>query len=329
MLTTNHQKKLSKELEKNTVEKSSLHPRNPHRFRYDFKGLTTSLPTLANYVFRNQYDIESIDFANPIAVKVLNKALLKHFYGIDNWDIPANYLCPPIPGRADYIHYLADLLASSNNRNIPKGNSVSVLDIGVGANCVYPIIGNHEYAWQFTGADIDKKAIISAQAIVEGNESLLNNVACRWQASSKNIFKGIIQSEEYFDLTLCNPPFHASMAEAKAGTERKWKNLGKSNKNTLNFGGQNNELWCEGGEEVFVSNMIEESTIFANQCFWFTSLISKKTTLPRAYSLLKKVKALEVKTIDMAQGQKVSRILAWTFLSKNQQENWRTNRWSK
>ncbi len=318
-----------KDVPKNTEEKTSLHPRNPHRFRYDFDALTLSLPALKDYVFNNQYNIESVDFTNPVAVKVLNKALLKHFYGIDYWDIPANYLCPPIPGRADYIHYLADLLTTTNRGSLPYGNQVKVLDIGVGANCVYPIIGSHEYGWQFVGADIDKKAITSAQAIVEGNSGLANSVVCRWQVSSKNIFKGIIQPEEYFDLTLCNPPFHASMAEARAGTERKWKNLGKIHKSTLNFGGQHNELWCEGGEEAFISKMIEESTLFSNQCFWFSSLISKKTTLPRAYSLLKKVKALEVKTIEMAQGQKVSRILAWTFLTKNQQENWRVNRWLK
>lgn len=315
---------MSKDSVKNTSEKSGLHPRNPHRFRYDFKALIASLPELAKFVFHNQFDVESIDFANPEAVKVLNRALLKHFYSISHWDIPRDYLCPPIPGRADYIHYLADLLASANKGNIPTGNKIQVLDIGIGANCVYPIIGSHEYAWKFVGADIDKKAIASAKAIIEANDSLKNTVACRWQTSPANIFKGIIQQDEYFDLTLCNPPFHASMAEAKAGTERKWKNLGKNNNKVLNFGGQNNELWCEGGEETFIANMIAESTLFANNCLWFTSLISKKTTLPKAYALLKKVKALEVKTIDMAQGQKVSRILAWTFLTKSQQQDWQT-----
>ena len=318
---------MTKDSVKNISEKSSLHPRNPHRFRYDFKALTASLPELAKFVFHNQFYVESIDFANPEAVKVLNKALLKHFYGISHWDIPRNYLCPPIPGRADYIHYLADLLASGNNGNIPRGNKIQILDIGVGANCVYPIIGSHEYGWKFVGADIDKKAIESVKTIIEANDSLKNTVECRCQASATNIFKGIIQQDEYFDLTLCNPPFHASLAEAKAGTERKWKNLGKSNNKVLNFGGQNNELWCEGGEEAFVANMITESTMFANNCLWFTSLISKKTTLPKAYTLLKKVKALEVKTIDMAQGQKVSRILAWTFLTKSQQQVWQTKRW--
>lgn len=304
------------------TEKTALHPRNPHRFSYNFKALINTCPALAEYVFINQYQIESIDFANASAVKCLNLALLKHFYGLEYWDIPPHFLCPPIPGRADYIHYLADLLAETNHGNIPTGSTVKVLDIGTGANCVYPIVGNRSYNWQFVGSDIDKTAIASAQKIVDLNPLLKNAIECRWQNNAQHIFKGIIQPEERFDLTLCNPPFHASAAEANAGTIRKWKNLGKKPQAALNFGGQNAELWCKGGEETFVCKMVEESTLFSENCLWFTSLISKKTTLPKVYNMLKKVKALEVKTIEMAQGQKVSRFVAWTFLSKSAQQEW-------
>ena len=84
-------------------EKSKLHPRNRHRERYDFKSLISTCPELAPFVARNRYNDDTIDFANPKAVLLLNKALLKHFYGIENWNIPPNYLCPPIPGRATPI----------------------------------------------------------------------------------------------------------------------------------------------------------------------------------------------------------------------------------
>ena len=160
-------------------EKSSLHPRNKHRERYDFKQLIDSCPELGQFVKLNNYKDESIDFFNPEAVKMLNKALLKHYYGIDNWDIPKNYLCPPIPGRADYIHHIADLLGSNNSefqRNkIPTGNKIKCLDIGVGANCVYPIIGNKEYGWSFVGTDIDPVSIESANKIIEMNPFLKGN----------------------------------------------------------------------------------------------------------------------------------------------------------
>jgi len=283
----------------------------------------------------NKYNIESIDFANPIAVKTLNKALLKHFYGISYWDIPKNYLCPPIPGRADYIHYMADLLSSVNNSIIPFGKNIKVLDIGVGANCVYPIIGNHEYGWSFVGSDIDPIAINSAEKIIGSNNSLVNSIECRLQTSPSDIFEGIIQYGEVFDFSMCNPPFHASPEEAAAGTIRKLKNLAankgakKTNNLKLNFGGQNSELWCEGGEATFVWKMIQQSAKIPTACFWFSTLISKQSNLAGVYKALKKVEALDVQTIEMAQGQKISRIVAWTFLNEKQQEEWQVKRWNK
>ncbi|RTY85461.1 DUF890 domain-containing protein, partial [Staphylococcus aureus] len=93
-------------------QKSELHVRNLHRSRYDFPQLIKTCPELAPFVRLNPYNDLSIDFSDPQAVKMLNKALLKHFYGIQYWDIPQDFLCPPIPGRADYIHYLADLLSA-------------------------------------------------------------------------------------------------------------------------------------------------------------------------------------------------------------------------
>ncbi len=314
---------------KKTIEKENLHFRNRHRSQYDFKQLIKCCTELSNFVFINQYDTSTIDFANPDAVKMLNKALLKQFYGISNWDIPANYLCPPIPGRADYIHYIADLLASKNNKVIPKGKSIRCLDIGVGANCVYPIIGTYEYGWNFVGSDIDALAITSAKKIIEGNSNL-KNTQLRKQNNSSNIFKGIIQPDEFFDVTICNPPFHESLAEAQEGTFRKLKNLssGKIKKPVLNFGGQNNELWCKGGEIEFVSKMIKESVQIPTSCFWFSSLISKSTNLPNIYNKLKQVNAFEVKTIEMKQGNKISRIVAWTFLNAAQQKAWNIKRWT-
>jgi 23S rRNA (adenine1618-N6)-methyltransferase len=96
---------------------------------------------------------------------------------------------------------------------------------------------------------------------------------------------------------------------------RKLKNLKQEaiEKPVLNFGGKQNELWCDGGEERFVRNMVFESAKFAKQCLWFTSLVAKQTHLKRIYNALEKVKAREVHTIPMGQGNKVSRIVAWSF----------------
>ena len=311
-------------------EKDVLHPRNPHRARYDFPQLIKTSPTLRPFVQLNKFGDESVDFADPAAVKALNRALLKQFYNISHWDIPAGYLCPPIPGRADYVHYLADLLAESNGGVIPRGGAISVLDVGVGANCIYPIIGHQEYGWHFVGSDIDGVTVRAAQAIVAANPALIGAVECRLQPARTRIFDGLIRPGEVFDFTLCNPPFHASAAAAAAGTHRKTTNLGARSgpRPTLNFGGQQAELWCEGGEQAFVRRMVQESARRPRSAYWFTTLISKKETLPGVYRALKTAGAAEVRTIDMAQGQKKSRLVAWTFLSPAQQENWRQTRWA-
>ena len=109
---------------------------------------------------------------------------------------------------------------------------------------------------------------------------------------------------------MCNPPFHASHTEAMEGTKRKWKNL-RIKSNQLNFGGHENELWCPGGEVAFITRMIKESPNV--KCKWFTTLVSKETSLPDIYKALNKLKGVEVRTIPMGQGQKKSRIVAWTF----------------
>lgn len=310
-------------------EKTALHPRNRHRERYDFKNLIGSYPELRPFVKLNDYGDESIDFFDPIAVKNLNRALLKHFYKIDFWDIPQNYLCPPIPGRADYIHYVADLLAIENKNVVPRGHQINCLDVGVGANCIYPIIGTKEYDWSFVGADIDPAAIASARNIVEMNPGLKGRIGLRLQPHPKQIFEGVIQEGEYFDLTVCNPPFHASAADAQSGTLRKLSNLKrkKITKPALNFGGRSNELWCVGGEERFVADMIRESKRFSASCLWFTTLISKQSNLKAALQALKNVHAAEVKVIPMSQGNKTSRIIAWTFLNPDQKKKLVDLRW--
>ncbi len=294
------------------TEKKELHPRNKHRDPYDFDALIKAFSGLAQYVVSNAHGNLSIDFKDPDAIRALNRALLVHFYRVGLWDIPEGYLCPPIPGRADYIHNLADLLAGVDTK-IPKGKAIRILDIGVGANCIYPLIGNREYGWTFVGSDIDHLAIRSAKNIAEAN-ALSKAISIRKQSSANQILEGVIHHGERFDAVICNPPFHASLQESMGGTERKWKNLGlKEQRTELNFGGKNSELWCEGGELRFVSQMIVESAAFAGSVSWFTSLISKKETLSACYNELKKVKATGIRTIDMAQGQKVSRILAWKF----------------
>ena len=316
-------------LEKNKSNKTRLHPRNRNRESYDLIGLSQSCPSLKAHIKRNKYGVDSVDFSNPVVVKLLNKAILKHYYGIENWDFPDMNLCPPIPGRADYIHQVADLLSGNNKGMIPKGDHITCLDVGVGASCIYPIIGLTEYGWTFIGSDIDPKSIASARDIVNLNASLKDKISCRLQENPSSIFQGVLRDTELIDVCICNPPFHSSVEEAQKGTRRKIKNLSGKNveKPELNFAGITNELVYKGGELQFVKNMIRESQKIAKQCFWFTSLVSKESNLRGIYKWLKKYEVTFVKTIPMGTGNKSSRIIAWTFLSEEEQNVWKESRW--
>lgn len=231
-------------------EKTRLHSRNKNRERYDLSALARSNPALKIHLKPTKFGVESIDFSDPSAVKLLNKAILHHYYGIKHWEFPDQNLCPPIPGRADYIHYIADLLAENNSGKVSSGEKITCLDVGTGASCIYSIIGVTEYNWNFIGSDSDAKSIQSAQSIVNKNPSLNGKIECRLQKNPSHIFRGIIKKEEKIDITICNPPFHSSQEEALKGTRRKVKNLSgkKKIKPELNFSGMSNELIYEGGE---------------------------------------------------------------------------------
>ncbi len=295
--------------------KDGLHSRNRFRSRYDFPKLIASSPALAEFVKPNAYGDESITFADPKAVKALNQALLKHAYGLQHWDLPPGYLCPPIPGRSDYLHHLADLI------DAPRGRKTRVLDVGMGANCIYPLIGASEYGWTFVGTEIDPVAFAWAKKLAAANASVSNLIECRLQSSPLECFQGIIQPSERFDAVMCNPPFHTSAAEAAEGSQRKQRNLGNKT-NTLNFGGQASELWCEGGELAFIRRMITQSVAFSKRCRCFTALVSKGTHLTRLEQALQNVRVTDMSIIDMAHGQKQSRILAWTFLTSRELQAW-------
>ncbi|MFT4662298.1 MAG: 23S rRNA (adenine1618-N6)-methyltransferase [Patiriisocius sp.] len=317
--------------EPNQLIKTRLHIRNRNRERYDLEALLKVNPELQDYIKPNKRGEDSVDFSDPKSVKVLNRALLNQYYGIKSWEFPNANLCPPIPGRADYLHYAADLLAENNAGEIPKGNMIKCLDIGVGASCIYPIIGVTEYDWDFIGSDIDPKSIESADEIVKSNPTLKDKVSHVLQKDQDKIFDGVIGNEDKTDIVICNPPFHSTASEAKKVSKRKVRNLtGKKLGNlTLNFSGKPGELVYPGGEYGFIQNMITQSANHAGNVLWFTTLVSKQANLRGIYKSLDNIGAKKVETIPMGTGNKSSRIVAWTFLSKQEQREWRDERWSE
>lgn len=318
---------------KNKIQKGKLHPRNVHNGQYDFSLLIKACPELQAKVIKNPKGQFTINFSDAQSVLLLNKALLSYFYQIHYWQLPAGYLCPPIPGRVDYIHYIADLLANSCGGKVPEGNGIKALDIGCGANCIYPLLGASTYHWNFVGADIDALAVKTAKLLVTSNKNISKKITIKQQQSPAHFFTNIINSEDRFAFTLCNPPFHASMAEASKGSLLKQKNLNKKSSpknkkarlNTistpeLNFAGQQHELSCEGGELEFVKKMVTESALFKQQVCWFTCLLSKGENITPIKKLLSAQNVPNIKVIEMSQGHKISRFIAWSYLSDIEQQ---------
>ncbi len=285
-----------------------MHSRNVHRDGYDFPALIRSYPKLEDYTFHNIHGNLSIDFANPKAVKALNTALLKHHYGIDYWDFPDEHLCPPIPSRVEYIHLLKDLLEASDIQN-----EITILDVGTGATCIYPLLGHATYGWNFIACDVDEQSLRNAQTVIEKN-NLKEVIELRLQKHPKQILRDIINPSEVTTATLCNPPFYKNEAEAIANTSRKLKGLGKSSEGTIrNFSGTAKELWYPGGEERFLKHYMTESAEFSSNVRWFTSLVSRKDYVRPMKVALKKLGVKEVKVLDLSLGNKKSRVVAWTF----------------
>jgi 23S rRNA (adenine1618-N6)-methyltransferase len=311
-------------INKGESRKPTLHARNRNKEQYDLTKMVATTPELNAYIQPNKQGQPSINFSDPKAIKVLNRAILQHYYGIGYWNFPDGYLCPPIPGRAEYIHRVADLLAQENNGNVPTGKRVQCLDVGTGASCIYPVIGTIEYQWQFIASDISKEAIQSAQQIIEKNAQLRDCIALRHQSSSNSIFEGILQPDERITLSICNPPFHASVEEATKGTRRKVKNLTgqQTTTPTLNFGGIKDELIYIGGEYQFIQNMMVESRAIASNCLWFTCLVSKENNLKRLHRFLQQQRPTDIQVLPIQTGNKTSRILAWTYLKERNRRKW-------
>lgn len=313
---------------------------------------------------------QTVNWSNPESVRALNTALLVADYGINSnyADIlPKGALFPPVPGRADYIHHIADLLQSSNTNggkdNVPTGRQVVGIDVGTGASCIYPLLAASIYGWRMIATEINSMSIRSARDIVAANE-LDELIDVRAQEKSDFIFDGVLQPEEVVDFTMCNPPFYPSKEAFQAENARKQRGLSRSrqarrNVSPLpvhlttfsksaagmsnNFGGNEHELWCNGGEVAFVKNMIRESELYRDRCLWFTSLVSRKNNLPKIECIMNmkgtrrnrkkggrrarsQVEVQAVQHLPMGTGHKSATILMWSFLDEGQRREWGARR---
>lgn len=294
-----------------------MHKNSLHNKRYDFDSLIKHYDPLKVYVYTNEYQTQTIDFSYPAAVKALNTALLFAYYDVEYWEFPDENLCPPVPSRVNYMHHLADLLRRSHLES-----NINILDVGVGATCIYPLLGHATYNWHFVGSDIDSNSLKVAQKIIDKNK-LGASIELRHQKNPQHILTGILKPSDKFAASVCNPPFYKSQTEAHEATKTKLKGLGKSTDTPVrNFSGTPTELSYAGGEKAFLHNYLYQSSQHRQQCFWYTSLVSNVSNVRSMQESLKKLGATEIQVIDMILRNKISRVVAWTFLTKAEQKDW-------
>jgi 23S rRNA (adenine1618-N6)-methyltransferase len=283
-----------------------MHESNPFRNGYDFTILLEVEPGLQSYVYTTKYGSPSLLLKEPEAVLLFNKTLLAYQFRIDFFELPEGYLCPAVPGRLDYLLHVKELLDDKPH--------IHLLDVGCGASGIYQLLAEKVLGWKSKGSDINPISTKYAQINLHKNG--LHSAICVHQQHSENYFSGIIQQQDYFDVTVCNPPFYEQKETSTRLAARKWKQLNiqpESNEQKTSFGGNDHELWVSKGQTEFIQAMIRESVGYKDQVGWFTCLVSKKSMLNEILPVLKKLTIAEYRVQEMEQGRKQSRFIAWRF----------------
>lgn len=309
----------------------AIHPRNKYAGGPpDFSLLASLYPSFEPFVSYSRDGRAKIDWTDFNATRELTRVLLLHDHGV-NWWIPDGQLCPTVPNRCNYIHWIGDLLSSDIIPNTREGNGVvRGFDIGTGANCIYPLLGASLLGWSFVGSDVTEVALEWAEKNVNNNPHLANLIEIRKANScgatsngesfneevstsldshsgvnksyhGPPVLVGVIRDGEKFDFCMCNPPFFETMEEA-----------GLNPKTAC--GGTPEEMVCPGGEETFIGQIIEDSAHLKHTFRWYTSMVGRKTNLKTLISKLRELGVSIVKTTEFVQGQTSRWGLAWSFV---------------
>ena len=308
-----------------------MHPRNVFAASNpDFATLAATRPRLLPYLIETKDGRHTIDFSSWDAVFELNRALLDACYGVKHWEVPRGHLCPPAANRANYVHWIEDLLALSRPASASAsaaGPAVVGLDVGVGASCVYPLIGASLNGWRFVGIDVTDVAVAGARANAAGNPAIRHLVEIRdartfhlartsptpenqtrtSDSRGGSLLLPAIDDHETFAFCMCNPPFFDS--DIGAEEMRRRKNPGSD------FGGSDAETSCPGGERAFTARLFEDSLALRDRVHWFTTMCGKKETVKHLRRALasRDARVAAVRTTVFRQGKTARWGVAWSF----------------
>lgn len=284
---------------------STTNPRNKYSDNPpDFASLASLYPSFKPFVSFSSASSSRprIDWTDYNATRELTRVLLLHDHSL-TWWIPDGQLCPTVPNRSNYIHWINDLLSSSHILPTPSSSSiVKGFDIGTGANCIYPLLGASLFGWSFVGSDVTDVALEWAEKNVRSNPHVSDLIEIRdSREEEEEVLVGVVKDSETFDFCMCNPPFFETFEEAGLNPK-------------TSCGGTRAEMVCDGGEQAFVTRIIQDSAVLKQRFKWYTSMLGKKANLKLLISKLWGVGVTVVKTTEFVQGQTSRWGLAWSFV---------------
>jgi len=267
-----------------------------------------------------------LDFSDPAAVAALSRALLMRRFRLDGWTCPVGALVPPIAARAAYLRRMGLIVGGGS----PPPRSLAVLDVGCGANLIFPLLAaSPVFGWSATGLDVTPAALAGAAANLALNSSLAGRVrlvagdpagrppilepvfgaGASWAAAAA----AAGDARFPFDFSVCNPPFFESAA-ARAATA---KDPGAP-RGGGHAGSAAETVWEGGGEAGFVCALAAESAGHAHRVTWWSSMLGRKASLTAVRGVLKGLSpAPEVRTFTLAEGggRTTRWVVAWSWVA--------------
>ena len=195
-----------------------------------------------------------------------------------------------------------NMITEEEEQKLTKVRCIKGLDIGTGASLIYPILGYKMFGWHFVASEKNKEALKSALKIQKNNDF---QPFIEIREAITGIFKGIInKNEDFFDFSMCNPPFFESLDEQKSVS---WRTC-----EIKEFEGE-----FEGGELEFMKKSFEESLEFKENVGVFTSLVGRKKDFELFLDFLDKRKneeKFEIESKTLYMGKNARWVVAWRFL---------------
>ncbi|KAJ2234492.1 hypothetical protein IWW45_003356 [Coemansia sp. RSA 485] len=275
-----------------------------------YKALAEKFPELTPFLVPMQSSERrpwcSIDFKDPLAVRALNRALLKVYFGLDV-TLPRDSLCPKVANRLNYLRWIKHNISCDFPLEPLKG-----LDIGTGSSCIYPLLGARFLeCCSFVATEINAESVRIAIANVAQND-LVDKIHV-YQNPNREL-KLPLDCADFpgrsFTFSMCNPPFYANEEERTALRES------KADSPSLNTLAKADELYTEGGEEQFLSDMADESKILAERIVWYTTMVGRKRTLGVLKAKLASLGAKQIREGTLVQGKTSRWVLGWSFVDK-------------